>query len=298
MIRVKKLDEFYKSSVFKWGYNTTDNTPYYGIKRIEPNKLHVFNSGILIRKSPHNYFHWWKKDLKNLDLYELMYKAVESRLISLDYPIGALISGGLDSSIIAYLLKEMGAEVNYYSIENGESQYVEHLAKWLDIDFKYLTYSMEDDSKDAFTWNETPVDLGSVVPQHKIMSVIPERIVLTGDGADELFGGYRRINTYDSQKSDVFEELPYYHLPRLDRASMRYTIELRNPFLSHDLVKFALNLPLEERTHKKILKDTFIGRIPPEITQRRKVPLKNHFVLNDPLKYKEWVFDLFYNQIF
>ena len=143
-------------------------------------------------------------------------------------------------------------------------------------------------------WNETPIDLGSVVPQYHLFQAIKEstrtRIVISGDGADELFGGYRRINEYDSH---IFHELTYYHLPRLDKMSMAHTLELRSPFLNHDIVRFALNLPFEERKNKKILKDTFKGLIPDSIIERSKLALKNEKIVEDPLQYRKKVVDLF-----
>lgn len=296
LIRGHKFDELYRSSVYKWGYNTNDLTPWEGIRRIMPNMLYTFVSGNLMNKTG-PYFDWTKTDQKS-DLKDLMYKAVSSRLISKTYGVGALISGGLDSAIIARILKDLEAPVVYYTIENNETKYANLLAQFLDISPRYLSYNIGELMADAFEWNETPVDLGSVIPQHKLLGVVPEKIVLTGDGADELFGGYRRTNVYDSQKSDVFEELPFYHLPRLDRASMRYTIELRNPFLSHDVVKYALALPYSERIEKKHLKDTFRGLLPDEILDREKVPLKNDQLRQTPEDYKAKVFDLFYNQIF
>jgi len=145
-------------------------------------------------------------------------------------------------------------------------------------------------------WNETPIDLGSVIPQYHLFEAVAKeglRIVLSGDGADELFGGYRRINEYDSQGSDVFHELTYYHLPRLDKMSMAYTTELRSPFLGHDVVDFALTLPFEERKNKKILKEAFSDIVPIEIIERTKVPLKNERIKTDPLIYRKYVIDLF-----
>jgi asparagine synthase (glutamine-hydrolysing) len=190
-----------------------------------------------------------------------MNKSIQDRLISKNYEIGCLISGGLDSSIIAHYLKQNNSKVNFYSIENNEKYYLDLLLKDLRIDVKYLNYNINEDIENSFRFNETPIDLGSVLPQHKLFSVIPERIVLSGDGADELFGGYKRINDYDSQLSDIFEELTFYHLPRLDRASMRYTIELRNPFLSHNIIRLALLLPYKDRINKIFLKNVFKGKI-------------------------------------
>jgi asparagine synthase (glutamine-hydrolysing) len=122
--------------------------------------------------------------------------------------------------------------------------------------------------------NDGPIDLGSVIPQYYLFQDIKDKIVLTGDGADELFSGYRRAYEYDSQGSDVFEELPFYHLIRLDRMSMNFTIECRNPFLGHEVIKKALSIPWKDRIGKKILKKEFFGLIPDEILFRKKEPLK------------------------
>lgn len=294
-----EFDNYYKSKVFKFGYNVDDRTPWKKVRRIIPNRLYVFVSGKLMTISPNDYFLWGinrpKKTIK-----KLLYESVERRLVSRNKKIAALVSGGLDSSIIAAILADIGADVKLYTVDNGEREYAELLASHIGRSLEYVgEYSMDDNAlKDALLWNETPVDLGSMVPQQYIMKSISEKIVLTGDGADELFGGYRRINEYDSQLSDIFDELTYYHLPRLDRASMRYTKELRNPFLSHDIIKYAIGLDKFERTEKWILKEEFRGLVPCEIIDRKKLPLKNPELVEDKQKYKKRVFDMFYNQIF
>lgn len=288
-------DLLFKSQVFKWGYNNNDRTVYNHIKRILPNKFYHFKNYKLNNVS-NDYFNW--NEAPDLRLFkEFMFKSVEDRLISKSYGIGCLVSGGLDSSIIASILTTKGANVNYYSIENNESKYIEILKNYLGIDIKYLDYLVNDDLFETFKFNDSPIDLGSVVPQHKLFSVIPEKIVLSGDGADELFGGYKRINDYDSQRSDIFDELTFYHLPRLDRASMRYTIELRNPFLSHDIIRMALKIPYPERINKVFLKSVFNTNLPDEILYREKVPLKNSELRQNPMEYRKKIFDLYYNKI-
>jgi len=307
-------DESYISSVRKWGYNKDERTPYIQIKRIRNNSLISYNvaSPQFITEYK-NYYRSWDYPIpelvgKSYDdhmswLWTKMFESVENRLVSKGYPISVLVSGGLDSSIIASILSILEAKVKWFSIENGESEYVRDLSINLDIPVDFLNYEMDEsfNSEIYSLWNETPVDLGSVIPQYHLFKAIKEstgyRIVISGDGADELFGGYKRIHEYDSQGSDIFEELTYYHLPRLDKMSMAHTLELRNPFLNLDIVRFALHLPLEWRTDKKILKDTFGPILPDSIVNRKKIPLKNPQLKEDKLAYRQKAVDLYLSKM-
>jgi asparagine synthase (glutamine-hydrolysing) len=77
--------------------------------------------------------------------------------------------------------------------------------------------------------------------------------------------------------------------------SMAHTLELRNPFLNLDLVRFALHLPREWRTNKKILKDTFSPMIPEEIINRKKEALKNPEIKKDKIEYRDKAIQIFLN---
>ena len=304
------IDESYISSIKKWGYNKDERTPYTNIKRVLPNNIYMHNiSSPLFNKVYTGYYRLWEipipelKDASYEDhmewLWSKMVESTENRLVSKNYPISLLVSGGLDSAIIAGILKGIDADVKWFSIENGETQFVSDLEAHLDVKSNFLDYSM-DSEKNALIyakWNESPIDLGSVIPQYHLFEAIRKnsdyRIVLSGDGSDELFGGYSRIHDYDSQKSDIFEELTFYHLPRLDKMSMAHTLELRNPFLNLDIVRFAMHLPLEWRTDKKILKDTFGPMLPDSIVNRKKEALKNPEIKQDRIAYRYKAIELF-----
>jgi len=300
------LDQKYLGDVEKFGYNTDDRTPYRMVRRMTPGKFYMFAAGgvdPVVLQGP--------KDIvlengRPGDLKEALYYAVRSRVETVaDSKIACLLSGGLDSSIIAAILIKMNADVDFYTIDNEEdAEYVKAFEKMYDVEVKHLNYNQEDVLSDPDLFrtiycdvNEGPIDLGSVVPQYYLMKAISEagdyRVVFTGDGADELFGGYSRIHEFDSQKSDTFSELPYYHLPRLDKSSMAFTLELRNPFLSHWVINIAMSLPLEMRTDKKILKDLFGHFLPEEIVNRPKLALKNPELRKDKIAYRKQVLDLF-----
>ena len=289
------IDPAYFGSINKWGYNHDLKTPWSGISRLNPTKIYSWKNDSKIVSTIDNFIFTPKSG----DLKEILKTSVKRRLLSKNYPISVLLSGGLDSTIITSILEWEGADVTYYTIENGESEYIKLCEDFYGIKVNKLTYDLNDKSmlKEIYCkWNETPIDLGSVIPQFHLFDAVAKtghRIVLSGDGADELFGGYRRISEYDWQGSDIYHELTYYHLPRLDRMSMAHTIELRNPFLGHDVIRYALGCTRMERMNKEILKTTFGDWVPKKIVDRSKAPLKNESIKTQPLDYRKKVIKLF-----
>lgn len=291
------IDQTYISTLNKWGYNTDDKTIYEDVKRIMPNKIYSFGTDLGITSifgrpaiSSQEYYDW-SKNIPNDNLYSLLEESVKRRLISKKYKISMLFSGGLDSTIILYFLRKMKADVNIYSINNGtDGEAIKYMEKEWNLDINYLNIdasnlSLEEKMK-IYDINDGPIDLGSVIPQYYLFKEIKDKIVLTGDGADEIFSGYSRAYKYDSQKSDVFHELPFYHLIRLDRMSMHFTIEHRSPFLGHDVIRKALSIPWKERIGKKILKEEFRGLIPDKIIDRKKEPLKIESIRKNEPEYR------------
>ena len=294
------LDEFWVSTVQKFRYypNTDGRTWHTNIKVLPPGKrLRVSATGHATMHDFGRVVPAYEAVAKcNQDdpnhlamvLRKLVWKAVKERIQLSDVPVSVLLSGGLDSSIIYKIAETEGLDITTFTIDNEEDQKFVSLLKPKKL--KFLNCGHRLTMRSFLRANEGPVDLGSMIAQNLIGKAIKKEkflVALSGDGADELFGGYRRINEYDSQKSDVWSELVNYHLPRLDKMMMQSTIELRSPYLARDVVEFALALPYKWRKNKNLLKMAFETDLPKEIIDRPKEPLKLESVRIDKTKHSQ-----------
>lgn len=284
LVKRPKLDEVYLSNCIKFGYDYSGRTPYKGIYQMPPGSVLDLATGSIKR-----YWQWSKVRGEPKDLKVTLDNAIQNRLYS-DHEVVMLLSGGLDSSIVYYSLKEHYLPIRAFSIENGESQYLPEGVEFLDVGEVSLS--------EAVRIMQAPLDLGSLLPQIAAAQALRDKgvkVCLTGDGADELFGGYARAQQYDSQASDIFCELPYYHLPRLDRVMANASIQARTPYLAPSVVATALRLPRSYRTMKQALKAAYGSILPPEIVLRYKQPWKSREVVSGGLQYRVKLVEEFRN---
>lgn len=262
------------------GYSSSLQTCFEGVSQFAPGCMYIMEKTFLfgdqfrlIRAS-----RLYPEKVDNKTLFTRIERATRNRLIGHE-PIGCFVSGGLDSSIIAYHLRH--SPVKFYTISNGpDTEYVRILEKFLGIRVETVELDKNVQTEQILHFNESPQDMGSMIPQFLLFKAAKEKVVLTGDGADELFGGYRRASYYDSFATDM-EELTHYHLPRIDKMSMAFTIEARQPFLSLPVVTAAMGLDPVDRVEKKILKDIYGKILPEQIVNRKKYPLKTDEIRND-----------------
>ena len=282
-----KINNKVLADINKWGYNYNDETVKEGVFRILPNKIYEFDMCFELLDVGEPFYDFFDPiSIKDKTLYDLMDKAVSNRMRG-HKRVSMFLSGGLDSSIIHHHVSKH-CSIHTICVDNAEDlDYARVVDPYVDAIY------LEHDPK-ALEVMESPIDLGSLYPQYDLFNQAPTVVVLTGDGADEVFGGYKRMNDYDSQLSDVFTEIPFYHNPRLDRMSTWFTKEVRSPFLSLDVVKFGLTLSYEDRINKKYLRDQYEGRIDDRILHRPKEALKIGSVREEnQLKYRKGLIDEF-----
>ncbi len=221
-------------------------------------------------------------------------QAVVKRLMS-DVPVGAFLSGGLDSSLIAAIMRQHVAELHTFSVGiEGSNDIVaarvvaQHIGS---IHHEYL-YSaaevMDHLPKIIYALESFDQDLvRSAIPCYFCSRLAADyvKVILTGEGADELFAGYGYYKRY-TDMAQLHRELRRsvtalhnINLQRVDRLTMAHSIEGRVPFLDTDLIAFAqtiapeLKLKVDDtgrRIEKWILRKACEDLLPPAIVWRNK----------------------------
>ncbi|MGH8898479.1 MAG: asparagine synthase B [Egibacteraceae bacterium] len=222
---------------------------------------------------------------------ETLERAVTKQLMS-DVPLGVFLSGGLDSSIIAALVRPHVNELHTFSVGVEGSP---------DLDAARLVarYLGTTHHEHRLTPDEVIAHLPHIIfalesfDQDLVRSAIPTyftarlaaqhvKVVLTGEGADELFAGYRYywdITDHQLLHHELRRSVATLHnvnLQRVDRMTMAHSLEGRVPFLDLRMVELALaiparlKLPTLRRPEKWILRVAVSDLLPPEVTWRDK----------------------------
>ncbi|MBD3252182.1 asparagine synthase (glutamine-hydrolyzing) [Candidatus Pacearchaeota archaeon] len=136
------------------------------------------------------------------ELKKLLEKSIKRRLIA-DVPVGSFLSGGIDSSLISAIASKNNKEFRTFSVSFDVDQTENKNAKEVSDYLKTKHYSLTITSKDFINvlekmiWHyDQPISFASSVPLYFLSRLTKDKVkvVLTGEGADELFAGYYRYN--------------------------------------------------------------------------------------------------------
>ena len=216
-----------------------------------------------------------------------------------DVEVGAFLSGGLDSSIIAAIAaRAVDRPLKTFSVGTAESPDLvaaRAVAQHIGSDHHELTFTAPGLAKILpqviYHLESADVDLvRSALPTHFATTLARRHVkaILTGEGADELFAGYAYHHTYAGKPRALADELTRslgamhnVNLQRVDRITMAQGLEARTPFLDRDLIEVAQSIPAslkmkvtgagaQETTEKWILRKACEDLLPAELVWRKK----------------------------
>lgn len=199
---------------------------------------------------------------------ETLTQAVDKRLMS-DVPIGVLLSGGLDSSltssIAVRLMKERGETLHSFSIgldaEAPDAKAARKVAEFLGTKHHEIHFTIEQGIEilEKLIWHLETYDVTSIrasTPMYFLSKFITEmgiKVVLSGEGADEIFGGYlyfRNAPSVADFQKETIERVQKLHtadLLRADKSTMAHGLEARVPFLDKKFLDLAITIQPEEK---------------------------------------------------
>jgi asparagine synthase (glutamine-hydrolysing) len=222
----KELDEEALYHFLTYNHLVPPFTMFKGIHKFEPGyEMLVGTEGI------RSYKPYWSLDLTHTKekpekveekVYQNLECSVEYRMIS-DVPVGAFLSGGVDSSaIVALMSKRTAKPIKTYSIgfegqaEYDELSYAREVAKLFGTEHIEKVVKAEDFKKllpkivEIF---DEPIADSTCIPIYFLAQLAKENgttVILTGDGADELYGGYSNWKKYNKMHPyfQAYSKLP------------------------------------------------------------------------------------------
>lgn len=245
--------------------------------------------------------------LKNIS--HLLNTAIYKRCDTTERPVACLLSGGLDSSLIAALVanyfRETGKTIETYSIglPNSEDvRYARIVAEYIGSKHTEVIVTEDDmfnaipeviKSIESYDTTTVRASLGNYLIGKHIAANSEAKVIFNGDGSDELFGGYLYMHKcpddieFDKETRRLLKDIYMFDVLRSDKSISSNGLEPRTPFLDKNFVNYVLSIPAYYRNHnnfneseKYLLRNAFkieyfkdsLGRqiLPDEVLFRRK----------------------------
>jgi len=274
-------------------YNT--NTMHYAIDQFTPGTYSVFNHSNLIHSVwelekeniPYyipSFSHTWRISGETEDFFvnHMMYSrisaylntAINKRCLTTERPIACLLSGGLDSSLIASLVNDF---YNFHNLPNKletysiglkgseDLRYARIVADYLGTNHTEIVVT-EKEMFDAIpeviqaieSYDTTTVraSIGNYLLGKYIAANSKAKVIFNGDGSDELLGGYLYMNKcpddieFDKETRRLLKDIHLFDVLRSDKSISSHGLEPRTPFLDRNFVNCILSIPAYFRNHK------------------------------------------------
>lgn len=223
----------------------------------------------------------------------LLRKAVEKRLMS-DRPVCCLLSGGLDSSLVAALVAshfpprtihtfsigfEGSPDLHYANVVASHIQSVHHEIK---VNEQVFLDNIPETIRIIESYDTTTVraSVGNMLVAKYISENTDNKVVFNGDYSDEVCGGYKYFvnapsdEDFDYECKRLVNDICYFDSLRSDRSISSQGLEARVPFSDHAFVEYFFTIPesLRRIPDKYLLRKAFEGDrlLPPEVLWRPK----------------------------
>lgn len=264
---------------------------FEGIVAVPPGHYVTFNIRDNTVKTTRWYYPKFIENAKEV-IKEKVIQAIDRVKLTCDWPQIILLSGGIDSSLVASRYHSLSG----IHLSSPEKEYSERVANTYGIHLIHVdpcNESAEQGLTDFITKSGEPTMAG-LIPwiTCKEIAKAGYRVAITANGADELFFGYERMKDITDQMQHIFRQFPFTNMTisdnlapfihhfgpnqwfeictylmfdlnkTLDYASMCHSVEVRVPYLDHELVEAALSIPMEQHVakygNKHILKEMLL----------------------------------------
>jgi asparagine synthase (glutamine-hydrolysing) len=211
---------------------------------------------------------------KNISYY--LSSAVDKRCLTTERPIACLLSGGLDSSLIASLVANYYKNNHYdqpletYSIglEGSEDlKYARIVADYIGskhieviVTEKEMFNAIPEVISKIESYDTTSVraSIGNYLLGKYIAAHSSAKVIFNGDGSDELLGGYLYMNKspddieFDRETRRLLKDIHLFDVLRSDKSISSHGLEPRTPFLDRSFTNYILSIPAYFRNHKNV----------------------------------------------